>query len=409
MENSTDNLYVIDLTYAKSPADVVFELSSVIDTDAAHNQKVFLKLGNVDLNQSQLLSINSLINSINSTLKLVSSDSKQTEAVASALGFLIGQPKTQDEPKIAEKPVAQYVPMTEHLDSAEKELEKAIDGTTEEAEKEFEVSEEKIEEDFEEKMMIAAQKAKEKIFGESVKHFETLINQQKAENAQKEEVISKKEENNSETETSQADTEILSENTAESAKNEDEIKDFAPVKEPESSDGHLDEKSIQDELDSIFDSENKLENIFAEEAKNFPEAKTGVDIEIPEEELTEDDYEILKIPTKYIKQTVRSGQVIKSDGNLMIVGDCHPGSEVHAKGDITVWGALGGIAQAGSVGNKKARIRALQLNAIQLRIADFYARRPDASNIVYVDKSNTVMPEEARIVNDNIVILKLND
>lgn len=50
-----------------------------------------------------------------------------------------------------------------------------------------------------------------------------------------------------------------------------------------------------------------------------------------------------------------------------------------------------------------------QLNAIQLRIADFFARRPDASNIVYVDKSNTVMPEEARIVNDNIVILKLND
>ena len=252
MENSTDNLYVIDLTYAKSPADVVFELSSVIDTDAAHNQKVFLKLGNVDLNQSQLLSINSLINSINSTLKLVSSDSKQTEAAASALGFLIGQPKTQDEPKIAEKPVAQYVPMTE----------------------------------------------------QSVKHFETLINQQKAENAQKEEVISKKEENDSETETSQADTEILSENTTESAKNEDEIKDFAPVKEQESSDGHLDEKSIQDELDSIFDSENKLENIFAEEAKNFPEAKIGVDIEIPEEELTEDDYEILKMPTKYIKQTL---------------------------------------------------------------------------------------------------------
>lgn len=64
MENiSSENLYVIDLTYAKTPADVVFELSTIIDAEAAHNQKVFLKLGNIDLNQSQLLSINSLINS----------------------------------------------------------------------------------------------------------------------------------------------------------------------------------------------------------------------------------------------------------------------------------------------------------------------------------------------------------
>ena len=259
-------------------------------------------------------------------------------------------------------------------------------------------------------MMLADQKAKEKIFGESLKHFETLINAQKAESQPKEDEITQTNAQNTEkTEMSENSVADLDEHTEMPEKNQDEIKDFEPVNEPEPVSGHLDEKSIKDELDSIFDSENKLENIFAEEAKNFPEAKIGVDIEIPEEELTEEDFQILKMPTKYIKQTVRSGQVIKSDGNLVIVGDCHPGSEVHAEGDITVWGALGGIAHAGCGGNKKARIRALQLNAIQLRIADFYARRPDASNIVYVDKSNSVMPEEARIVNDNIVILKLND
>ena len=221
-----------------------------------------------------------------------------------------------------------------------------------------------------------------------------------------------KEEKEPETPQEAAETEAVPEIS------DDEIQDFAPVAEnTENSASDLEipvksepeEKSIQDELDSIFDSENKLENIFAQEAKNFPEAKEGFEIEIPQEELTEEDYLILKMPTKYIKQTVRSGQVIKAEGNLVIIGDCHPGSEVHAQGDITVWGALGGIAHAGSEGNKKARIRALQLNAIQLRIADFFARRPDASNIVYVDKSNTVMPEEARIVKDNIVILKLND
>ena len=396
MENiSSDNLYVIDLSYAITPADVVFELSTIIDADAAHNQKVFLKLGNVDLNQSQLLSINSLINSINSTLAMLSSESKQTELAAATLGFLIGSTNVIEN-KEDERPASQYVPMTEHIETMEEKLEEAIESEEKAEEKEFDVSEEKIEEDFEEKMMLAAQKAKEKIFGESEKPFETQINPPKEETTSSDKEF---EEN------------IVSDD-AENVKkeeNDDEIHDFAPVNEPAGDKKETDEKSIQKELDSIFDSENKLENLFAQEAKNYPEAKEGFEIEIPQEELTEEDYLILKMPTKYIKQTVRSGQVIKAEGNLVIIGDCHPGSEVHARGDITVWGALGGIAQAGSEGNKKARIRALQLNAIQLRIADFFARRPDASNIVYVDKSNTVMPEEARIVNDSIVILKLND
>ena len=73
------------------------------------------------------------------------------------------------------------------------------------------------------------------------------------------------------------------------------------------------------------------------------------------------------------------------------------------------WGILGGIAHAGCKGNTKARIRALTLNAIQLRIADSYARRPDHIKNVYVEKSNTFVPEEARNVNGSIVILKIND
>ena len=276
MENiSSENLYVIDLTYAKTPADVVFELSTIIDAEAAHNQKVFLKLGNIDLNQSQLLSINSLINSINSTLSVVSSESKQTELAAATLGFLISN-AAQEKDKEDEKPVSQYVPMTEHLETPEQKLEEAIDEATDEAEEEFEVSEEKIEEDFEEKMMLAAQKAKEKIFGESAKPFETQLDVTKEE---------KEPETPQEVATTEAAPEI----------SDDEIHDFAPVAEnTENSVSDLEtapkseseEKSIQDELDSIFDSENKLENIFAQEAKNFPEAKEGFEIEIPQEELT---------------------------------------------------------------------------------------------------------------------------
>jgi len=111
--------------------------------------------------------------------------------------------------------------------------------------------------------------------------------------------------------------------------------------------------------------------------------------------------------TLYVNQTLRNGQVIDYDGNVVIIGDCHPGSEIKATGDITVWGVLGSIAHAGIKGNNEARIRALKMNAVQLRIANCYSRRPDGGNIPYIVKSSTFTPEEARIVDDNIVLFKL--
>ncbi len=115
------------------------------------------------------------------------------------------------------------------------------------------------------------------------------------------------------------------------------------------------------------------------------------------------------LPTLYIQRTLRSGQSISSDGNIVVVGDVNPGSEIIAKGDITVWGILGGIAHAGSDGNSYARIRALKMNAIQLRIADIFARRPDSINIPYVQKSDSYTPEEACVRRGNIIIHKIHE
>lgn len=116
-----------------------------------------------------------------------------------------------------------------------------------------------------------------------------------------------------------------------------------------------------------------------------------------------------KLPTLYIQRTLRSGQSISSDGNIVIIGDVNPGSEIIAKGDITVWGVLGGIAHAGSAGNTYARIRALKMNAIQLRIADIFARRPDSANIPYIQKTDTFVPEEACIRKKQIFIHKIHE
>ena len=112
------------------------------------------------------------------------------------------------------------------------------------------------------------------------------------------------------------------------------------------------------------------------------------------------------MPTLYLNQTLRSGQTVNYKGNILIIGDAHPGSEIIASGDITVWGILGGIAHAGSEGNVNSKVRALKLNAIQLRIAGLYARRNDTLNVPYVQKTDEFTPEEAQIEDGKIVIYK---
>lgn len=134
--------------------------------------------------------------------------------------------------------------------------------------------------------------------------------------------------------------------------------------------------------------------------------------EVPASELS---YEIFKtedieeqkneeLPTLYLKQTLRSGQTLCYDGNILVIGDTHPGSELIAKGDITVWGVLGGVAHAGTSGDKNARIRALKLNAIQLRIAGIYAGRSNTENLPFIQRSTEFTPQEARLENDTIVV-----
>ncbi len=114
-----------------------------------------------------------------------------------------------------------------------------------------------------------------------------------------------------------------------------------------------------------------------------------------------------KLPTLYIQRTLRSGQSLTADGNVVIIGDVNPGSEIKAVGDITVWGVLGGIAHAGIEGNQFAKIRALKMNAIQIRIAEVFARRPDSANIPYIQKTDTYVPEEASVEGNHIIIQKI--
>lgn len=101
-----------------------------------------------------------------------------------------------------------------------------------------------------------------------------------------------------------------------------------------------------------------------------------------------------------MKQTLRSGQHVSHKGHLVIIGDVNPGAEIVADGDITIWGALRGMAHAGANGNTNAEIRALKFEPLQLRIANAIARSPDRSKGHIVSSG----PETARIVEGKIRI-----
>ncbi|MFO7629445.1 MAG: septum site-determining protein MinC [Prochlorococcaceae cyanobacterium] len=75
---------------------------------------------------------------------------------------------------------------------------------------------------------------------------------------------------------------------------------------------------------------------------------------------------------------LRSGEHLQVEGSVLLLGDVNPGARISAGGHVLVWGRLRGIAHAGCQGNRQARIVALQLRPLQLRIADVVARGPAA-------------------------------
>jgi septum site-determining protein MinC len=102
--------------------------------------------------------------------------------------------------------------------------------------------------------------------------------------------------------------------------------------------------------------------------------------------------------TLLIKRTLRSGQSIDSEGNIVIQGDINPGAEVIAGKDILVLGEIRGIAHAGANGDLESTISAFRLQPIQLRIANYISRAPDEE----INHPNR--PEIAFIKDDKIVL-----
>ena len=101
--------------------------------------------------------------------------------------------------------------------------------------------------------------------------------------------------------------------------------------------------------------------------------------------------------TKFLRKTVRSGQVINYSGNIVVIGDVNAGSEIYAGGNIIVFGSLRGYVHAGFGGNSKAIVASICLQPEMLQIANIVTRSPE-------DNIRPEYPEVARIKGNMIIV-----
>lgn len=410
------DVYLIDLGDTDNAAEVIFRLSSVLDNEDVKNKNIRLKLGNVALNQAQLLSIKSLINAMGSDLSVIETVSDGTEKTAVSLGITIGKETLEiaSEESVTCEENSGCVSVANEENAPVEAVESSCnnDNSVQFASCESEILESLMRIANEENVQNSEQnentpenESENATFEQPAEQLQDTMqslhenettayspSEENLQNCEQNENISS---NEGET--------AACEQQCEQTENEPQVELYTASVPPM--------EEIRDELDVIFGS-NSINNIFEAiepQKEEYLDREALGELVTPEKEYTKEDMELETYPTKYIKQTIRSGQVINYEGNVVIIGDCHPGSEIIAHGDITVWGVLGGIAHSGAGGNQKAKVRALKMNAIQLRIANCYSRRPDTLNTVYSEKTNSFTPEEARIINGEIVVFKIND
>lgn len=103
-----------------------------------------------------------------------------------------------------------------------------------------------------------------------------------------------------------------------------------------------------------------------------------------------------KNQTVFLHQTLRSGAIIETTGDVTIVGDVNPGANIITAGNIVVWGKLRGNVHAGSEGNQDTIICALEFNTEQARIAGKWIELPK--------KRKKLQPEIAKIDNNKPIL-----
>ncbi|MBQ8634545.1 hypothetical protein IJ425_00140 [bacterium] len=367
-----DNEYfVVDMASCTSTGEIINSISLALETLNHSGKKIVLKLNDSYLNQSQMLSIQSLITSYGCILDTVETINEDTAKIAENMNIYVQKPiEKRIEDKYDNNESSDFKPFTMEVESKSDLISlKDVNGLH------FEADLDDIQRK-EDSININSDLKQAGINPRS--DFESIEQQVSSQYTRPEEIIN-----------SVNDYSRIAKPVEEQA--------FTPIVTPS--------------VEPTQEFENAEKNSIGVYKKAYDENQFQADqweeVDFYETPTTDPVISDTK-NTTYINQTLRSGQILEADGNVVIIGDCHPGSEIRAIGDITVWGVLSGIAHAGCRGNMNAKVRALKMNAVQLRIGNCYSRRPDGTNIPYIIRSSVFTPEEARIVDGEIMLFKIN-
>lgn len=157
-------------------------------------------------------------------------------------------------------------------------------------------------------------------------------------------------------------------------------------------------------LIEVIESTTELEIICVIDADKDREEffKKIVEDTIREKEEKEQKAEIPDIcGGQFYRGTLRSGQILESDGDVIVLGDVNPGAKVIAARNVVILGCLKGTVYAGMNGEDSAFVVAMSMNPMQIRIGNNIARSDDNT------KKKNSEPQIAFLENGNIYIEQL--
>ncbi len=102
-----------------------------------------------------------------------------------------------------------------------------------------------------------------------------------------------------------------------------------------------------------------------------------------------------EMATRFVYSTLRSGQKVSYEGNVVVMGDVNAGAEVEAGGSIVVMGTLRGSVKAGVPDNNDATVSAILLKPTQLRIGSIVVRWPDEER--HIEEPEIAYVEQGRM------------
>ncbi len=153
-----------------------------------------------------------------------------------------------------------------------------------------------------------------------------------------------------------------------------------------------------DELKGVIEQEYGMLVVGSYNDKNYDIKPERYELKRPEilEQLPFEN--VHKGEALIVRATVRSGQLIQYNGDVVVVGDVNPGAHIKASGSVIIMGTMRGIVQAGAGGDYGAFIVAYKMQPTQLRIGDIITRSPDGKGSKYNN------PEIAMVKQGMIVV-----